>query len=103
MNRFDDELKLNFADLVSVNNKSSYNKYGLPRGYFIIALMNYGDPVCLSYGDKKIYLWNSDERVFETVWETFADFLADEYNTAVQMIDDGILQPVPMKSKGGEK
>lgn len=34
---------------------------------------------------------------FTTVWESFTDFLADEYNTAVQMVEDDALEPVPLK------
>ena len=99
---FDDEMKLGFSTLKEINQKSIYAEFGLPTGYFVIAVLNYGAVVCLSYVDEKIYLWDTDNREFDTIWESFYDFLADEYNTAFDMIDDDILKPIPIKLLYGE-
>lgn len=95
---YDEELELSFSTLQEYNTKEKYSLYHLPDGYFIVAILNYGAPVCLSTSDERIYLWDTQENKFTTIWDSFADFLADEYNTAVQMIEDDALEPVPMKS-----
>ena len=94
---YDEELDISFSTLQEWNTKQKRELLGLPEGYFIIALLNYGDPICLSSSDSKVYLWDSSEMAFTTVWDSFADFLADEYNTAVQMVEDDALEPVPLK------
>ena len=96
---YDVELDISFPSLAEVNKPENYATYGLPDGYFIIALFNYGAPVCLSENDEKVYLWNLEECYFETIWDTLADYLADEYNTAVRMLEDGVLKPIPIKIK----
>lgn len=94
---YDEELSLSFSTLGEWNTSQKQHLYNLPRGYFIIALLNYGDPICISQSDQKIYLWDSEELYFSTIWDSLADFLADEYNTAVQMEEDGVLEPIPLK------
>jgi len=94
---YDEELGISFSTLQEWNTKQKHELLGLSEGYFVIALLNYGDPVCLSSLDSRIYLWDTSEMAFTTIWESFADFLADEYNTAVQMVDDEALESVPMK------
>lgn len=94
---YDEELEISFSTLQEWNTKQKHEVLGLPEGYLVIALLNYGDPICLSSSDSKVYLWDSSEMAFTTVWDSFADFLADEYNTALQMVEDDALEPVPMK------
>lgn len=94
---YDEELDISFSTLQEWNTKQKRELLGLPEGYFVIALLNYGDPICLSSSDSKIYLWDTSDMAFTTVWDSFADFLADEYNTAIQMVEDEALEPVPMK------
>lgn len=98
-NEYDQELDLSFSTLQEWNASRKNEFLGLPEEYFIIALLNYGDPVCLSSSDSRIYLWDTTEMTFTTVWESFADFLADEYNTAVQMVEDNALDFVPIKTE----
>lgn len=95
---YDKQLDLSFSTLNEWNNSQKRKLLGLPEGYLVIALLNYGDPVCLSSLDSKVCLWDTTEMAFTTIWDSFADFLADEYNTAVQMVDDEALEPVPMKA-----
>lgn len=94
---YDAELGISFSTLQEWNTKQKRELLGLPEGYYVIAILNYGDPICLSSSDSKVYLWDSSEMAFTTVWDSFADFLADEYNTAVQMVEDDALEPVPLK------
>lgn len=97
IDHYDKELELSFSTLREWNTKQKHELLGLPEGYLVIALLNYGNPICLSASDSKVYLWDSSEMAFTTVWDSFADFLADEYNTATQMVADDTLEPVPMK------
>lgn len=97
VDEYDEELEISFSTLSEWNTKQKHEVLGLPEGYLVIALLNYGDPICLSPSDSKVYLWDSSEMAFTTVWDSFADFLADEYNTALQMVEDDALEPVPMK------
>lgn len=94
---YDEKLDLSFSTLQEYNTQKQKRLYGLPKGFHVIAVLNYGDPICVSDSDSKVYLWDTQENEFATVWESFADFLADEYNTAIQMIQEGALEPVPMK------
>ena len=94
---YDEELDLSFSTLQEFNSQEKRKHYKLPDGYTVIALLNYGDPICVSESDSKIHLWDTQEYEFTTIWNSFADFLADEYNTAIQMIEDNALEPVPMK------
>ena len=97
LDSYDEVLDISFSTLQEWNTRQKRNLLGLPEGYLVIALLNYGDPICLSSSDSKIYLWDTSEMVFTTVWDSFADFLADEYNTAVQMLEDDALETVPLK------
>ena len=93
----DNELELEFSTIEEANAPENIKEYALPEGYVIIAVYNYGALVCLSDKDSKVHLWEPEEEKFTTVWESFADYLADEYNTAVSMIEDNALMPVPLK------
>lgn len=93
----DAELNLDFTTLDEVNTPERLREYGLPEGWYVVALLNYGAPVCVPERGGKVGLWNLEDREFETLWSTFADFLADEYNTAADMLEDGILNPIPLK------
>lgn len=94
---YDEELALSFTTIQEINTDENLKCFGLPKGYLVIALLNYGDLVCLSEKDSKVYLWDNIEKTFSVVWDTFSDFLADEYNTAVQMIEDDALEAIPLK------
>lgn len=96
---YDEELEISFSALQEWNTKQKHELLGLPNGYLIIAILNYGDPICISPSDSRIYLWDMSEMAFTTVWESFTDFLADEYNTAIQMVEDDALEPVPLKTE----
>lgn len=94
---YDEDMDISFSTLQEWNTVQKRNLLHLPKGFTIIALLNYGDPICLSETDSKVYLWDTAENAFTTVWDSFADFLADEYNTAVQMVEDDALEPIPLK------
>ena len=95
---YDEELDLPFSTLQEYNTLKQKRYYRIPNGFYVIAVLNYGDPICISDSDSKVYLWDTQEKEFTTAWESFADFLADECNIASQMIQDGALEPVPMKA-----
>lgn len=97
---FDEALGFEFSTLREYNTPETYRDYGLPEGYFIVALRSYGDPICLSQADSRVYLWDSEEGMFSTIWETFFDFLADEVDTALELIAHEDLEPIPFKVAG---
>lgn len=96
---YDEELDLSFSTLQEYNTQEKHRLYQLPEEYVIIAILNYGAPVCISISDTRIYLWDTQENDFTTIWDSFPDFLADEHNIAAQMIEDNALEPVPMKAE----
>lgn len=93
----DAELDLDFDTLQEHNTPQALAEYGLPAGYTVIAVRSYGDPICLSHTDEQVYLWNCEDGAFETVWASFADFVADETDTAIELIAEGALAPIPFK------
>lgn len=97
LDEYDGELEISFSTLQEWNTEQKHELLGIPSGYLIIALLNYGHPVCISSSDSRVYLWAVSEMAFTTVWESFSDFLADEYNTAIQMVEDDVLEPIPIK------
>lgn len=94
---YDQNMNLEFNTFEAVNSKENYSSFGLPDGFYIIALFNYGDPVCMTSKDEKVRLWGAEEGEFITIWESFADYLGDELNTAIDMINNGSLYPIPLK------
>lgn len=96
------ELGVSFSTLNEYNTPESREGFGLPEGYFVIGLRSYGDPICLSDKDDAVYLWDCEEGAFTTVWDTFFDFLGDEVDSAIELIANGDLEPVPLKLQGGE-
>lgn len=86
-----------FSTLDELNNPDVYGDFTLPEGYYIIAMRSYGDPICLSDSDDSVYLYDTEAQEFTTVWDSFADFLADEINEALDLIENGDLMPFPLK------
>ena len=66
---YDEELEILFSTLREWNTKQKHELFGLPEGYLVIALINYGNPICLSTSDSKIYLWDLPEMAFTIVWD----------------------------------
>ena len=98
----DNSLEVEFSTLEEYNNRESYQEFGLPEGYYVIALRSYGDPICLSAEDDRVYLWDCEEGDFTTIWNSFCDFLTDEVDTAIELIADDSLEPIPLKMIGGD-
>ena len=94
---YDEEIDESFSTIQEWNTVQKHNLLHLPKEFTIIALLNCGNPVCLSETDSKIYLWNRAENMFTTIWDNLADFLANEYITAVAMVEDNALEPIPLK------
>lgn len=99
----DDTLNLGFATLDMYNCEENRHDDHLPEGYYIIGLRSYGDPICLSTHDQKVYLWDCEQQEFTTVWEDFFNFLADEVDTAIELIANEDLDPIPLKLEGGNE
>ena len=97
MDNYDNELDLDFASFDENNSEENYKTLGLPEGYYIIGLRSYGDPICVSKDNDKVYLWNVEEQDFDTIWDSFNDFLGDETDASIEMISDGSLEPIPYK------
>lgn len=96
----DRELDIEFSSLEEYNNEEIYGEMELPEGYYIIGIRSYGDPICLSSKDDQVYLWDCEENDFTTVWKDFYNFLADEVDTAIDLIANDDLDPIPLKMDG---
>ena len=93
----DKELDVDFDTFSDYNTPEMVQMMGLPEGFFIIAIRSYGDPICISAEDDRVYLWDREEAEFDTIWESFNDFLGDETDTAIDMIAEDSLNPIPLK------
>jgi hypothetical protein len=93
----DPEMDIEFSTLSEYNNEEQYEEFGLPKGFFCIGIRSYGDPICLSDHDEKVYLWDCEKQEIDTIWETFFDFLADEVDSSIELIAKEVLEPIPIK------
>lgn len=98
----DKDLDVDFDTFGDYNTEELYGMMGLPEGYYIIAVRSYGDPICISQEDGRIYLWDREEQEFDTIWECFNDFLGDETDTAIELIAEDSLEPIPLKLNPAE-
>ncbi len=98
----DAELGVEFSTLDEYNGADAYEELGLIEGYSVIGLRSYGDPICLSHADSRVYLWDRQEQEFTDVWNCFYDFLADEINGALELIENEDLEPIPIKLAGDD-
>lgn len=97
---YDPELDLEFDQLAQENTADIRGELGLPPAFYIIGYRSYGDPICMREKDLHIYLWDCEAQAFDTIWGTFHDFLSDEVDTAIELIADGSLEPIPLKLAG---
>lgn len=103
LNAYDPQLDMDFDDLESNNTLQAYRELSLPeKGYFVIGMRSYGDPICLGMNDGKVYLYNLEEDDFTEIWDTFFDFLADETDEYMELLADGELDPIPLKLQGDD-
>lgn len=87
-----------FLDTISViNENSEENGYNIPSEYLIIGIKSYGDLICVSSKDNKVYLWSLEEQDFNVIWDSFTDFMIDEIDTAIELIKEDSLEPFPCK------
>lgn len=93
----DIQMGIRFSSLEEYNNLDDIKEFRLPSGYYIIAMRSYGDPICISKADDRIYLWDCEQGDFTDIWNTFYDFLADEVDTALELIANGDMAPVQIK------
>lgn len=99
MTEMDEQIGVEFSGLKEYNTRESYEDYALPVGYAVIAVRSYGDPICISEADNRIYLWDCEENAFTEIWKDFYNFLADEVDTALELIANEDLEPIPFKVK----
>ena len=93
----DKQLDVDFDTFADYNTGEMYEMMGLPKGFYIIAIRSYGDPICISDKDDRVYLWDREEAEFDTIWESFNDFIGDETDTAIDLIAEDSLEPIPLK------
>ena len=98
-NCYDEEFDLDFETFDEYNTDEVKSQMFLPAGYSVFAVRSYGDPICFNNAnnDDKIYLWDIEESVFSEIWDSFEDWLTDEIDTAIQLIGDGVLEPLEIK------
>ena len=99
INGYDRELDLNFETFDEYNAASSKEEIRLPSEYFVFAIRSYGDPICFNSltNDGKVYLWNMEESVFEEVWDSFDIWLSSEINSAIELVEEDVLDPLAIK------
>lgn len=98
---YDKALEVEFSTLEDYNTPAAHQEFMLPEGFSIIGLRSYGDPICVSASDSRVYLWNCEAEDFTTIWDSFFDFLADDINEAMELIANEDLEPIPLKLEGG--
>ena len=96
---YDEDLDLEFETFEEYNTKDMKDRMELPAEYSVFAFRSYGDPICFhsENNDGKVYLWNVEKSVFEEIWDTFEDWLTDEIDSAIQLIGEGVLEPLAIK------
>ena len=96
---YDEELDLDFDTFDEYNTAEVKAQMFLPDGYSVFAVRSYGDPICFNSleNDGKIYLWDIEECVFAEIWDSFEDWLTDEIDSAIQLIGEGVLEPLEIK------
>lgn len=99
----DTQIGAEFSTLEEYNTSLRIQGFMLPSGYSVIAIRSYGDPICISKADERIYLWDCEQEEFTDIWDTFYDFLADEVDTALELIANEDLEPIPLKVKESDE
>lgn len=99
----DADLDLDFDTYEELNSDEAKENLNLPEGYAVFAFRSYGDPICFNIKEKdgKVYLWNVENGDFDDIWNTFADWITEEIDDAVELIAEDALEPLGVKI-GGE-
>lgn len=97
----DPQIGLDFSTLAEYNTSSNKQGCILPDGYSIIALRSDGAPICVIDNwrlpiSSHIYLFDEKGSITD-IWNTFYDFLAEEVDTALELIANKDLEPIPLK------
>ena len=95
----DTTLGLDFDTYEELNSEEAKISFDLPDGFAVFAVRSYGDPLCVDVweNDGMVYLWNVEKREFETIWNTFEDWMFDEIDDALNLIADDVLDPITVK------
>ena len=98
----DDKLDLDFDTFDNINSVEAKVHFDLPDGFVIFALRSYGDPICFNCNKKdgKVYLWDIENKEFSDIWDSFADWITEEIDNAVQLIAEDALKPLNIKFGG---
>ena len=96
---YDEELDLDFDTFDDYNAKDIKEEMALPEGYSVFAIRSYGDPICFNFenNDGKVYLWNIERSIFEEVWDSFDIWLSSEINSAIELVEEDVLDPLAIK------
>ena len=98
----DEKLDLDFDTYEDMNSDQAKSDYDLPDGFMVFAMRSYGDPICFNVKEKdgKVYLWNIEEKEFTDIWDSFADWMTEEIDDAVNLIAEDALEPLDIKLDG---
>lgn len=99
---YDSELDLEFETYEEANSQEAKDYFGLPKGFAVFAIKNYGDPLCFNVkeNDGKVYHWNVDEKDFDEIWDSFEDWMTEEIVDALDLIAEDVLDPLGIKIDG---
>ena len=100
----DDKLDLDFDTFDDLNSDEAKADFDLPDGYVVFAMRSYGDPICFNCNEKdgKVYLWDVENKEFSDIWDSFADWITEEIDDAVQLIAEDALEPLNIKLDGDD-
>ena len=99
---YDAGTDIEFDTYEALNTAEFLTDRKVPEGYKIFAVRSYGDVLCFSEnaGDECVYLWDIEEEEFSEIWDTFTDWLTEEIDESLELIAEGILDPLPIKMGG---
>lgn len=98
----DADLDLDFDSFEDCNSQAFRDDTNLENRFSVFAIRSYGDPLCFDKvaKDGKVYLWNREDKCVDAVWDSFEDWLADEIDSAIQLIAEDALEPLEIKLDG---
>ena len=84
---------LTFAE---VNSPEFKKENGIPEEIACFAMTNYGDYYCYSKerNDECIYQWDAEECSIVLKWDSLSEWLDEQIDFAVSLIQDGLLNPI---------
>lgn len=84
------------SSFVEINQDGYKEQNGLPDDVVCFAITNYGNYYCYISSENSgcIYEWDVEQRALTIKWNSFAEWLNEEIDFAIELINDGVLKPL---------